>query len=225
MIRINKFLASAGVCSRRKADELVQQGKVKINGRVAVLGDTVSETDQISVDNKPIKPQSEKIYIAFHKPFGAITTTDPHTENNVLSYIDLPGRIFPVGRLDVHSSGLLLFTNDGDFAQKILHASSNIEKEYLVNINKPLTDQAIHAMETGIRILKRHTAPTKVQKISNKQFILTLGEGRNRQIRRMCEALGYEVKILKRIRIGNIHLADLARGKWRYLTPQELANF
>lgn len=222
--RINKYIAESGYCSRRKADQLVAENRVKINGKQAKNGDQVSATDKITIDNNPIKPASNKIYIAFHKPFGAITTTNPASENNVLSYIDIKERIFPVGRLDVESSGLLILTNDGDLTNYITKTQNQIEKEYLVTLNKSITDEQILQLQNGIQLEDKKTLPAKIQKISSHQIKIILIQGLNRQIRRMCEKLGFEVKILKRIRIGTLKLGDLARGKYRHLTPTEIAS-
>lgn len=221
-MRINKFLAEAGICSRREADRLIQAGEITINGKKAVLGDTVSSKDTIQHRGKTVKPLQEKIYIAFHKPFGAITTTDKNSENTVMDYIQIPHRIYPVGRLDVQSSGLLLLTNDGDIVNKLLKAEHKKEKEYLVTVNKPFTEDAIKKLAEGILLDERKTFPAKIKQISPNQISITIIQGMNRQIRRMCEKVGYEVKILKRVRIGNIRLGELPRGKWRHLTPDEV---
>lgn len=222
-IRINKFLADAGVCSRREADKLIQLKKIKINGRTAVLGDKVSPADTITAFGKPVKPQTQKIYIALHKPFGAITTTDKTANNTVLDYIDLEDRIFPVGRLDVESSGIILLTNDGEVVNRLLKSKNRIEKEYLVTVDKPLTSQTLTRLAEGVKLDNKKTLPAKVEKISPNQFKITIIQGLTRQIRRMCEAVGYRVKILKRIKFAGIGLDELKRGKWRYLTPAEIA--
>ncbi|MCA9373596.1 rRNA pseudouridine synthase [Candidatus Peregrinibacteria bacterium] len=223
-IRINKFIAESGVCSRREADRLIQAGKVMINGKKAELGATVSEEDTITVNGKPINLQNEKIYIAFHKPFGVITTTDKNSENTVMDYIDLKTRVYPIGRLDVHSSGLLLLTNDGDIVNRILKSKHKLEKEYFVTLNKSITDEHVQKMCDGIDLDGQTTLPAKVSKINNRQIRMILIQGMNRQIRRMCEKLGYEIKILKRVRVGTITLEGLPRGKWRHLTKKEVAS-
>ncbi len=221
-MRINKYLAQAGVCSRREADSIIKDGKVKINGRTAGLGDQVEETDEIIFNGQKVSStKPEKIYIAFHKPFGVITTTDKTADNTILDWVKVDTRIFPVGRLDVQSSGLILLTNDGEIVDKICKAVNQHEKEYIVTVDKPLTPDFLKRMATGVYIFKKKTLPAFVQKISPQQFIITIVQGMNRQIRRMCEALGYEVKILKRVRIMNIELGDLPRGKWRFLTQNE----
>lgn len=221
-MRINKFLASTGLCSRRQADELLRSGRVTINGKKAELGDQVEGTEIIQVNGKEVKPISEKIYIAFHKPYGVICTTDPNATNNIIDYLKFPSRIFPIGRLDVESSGLILLTNDGEIVNKISKAQNRFEKEYVVTVDKAVTPLALKKLAEGVIILGRKTLPAKVEKISPNQFIITIIQGMNRQIRRMCEAVGYEVNILKRVRIHNITLDGLGRGKWRHLTPEEV---
>lgn len=222
--RINKFLAEAGICSRREADRRIQAGKVFINGRRAVLGDTVSPNDRVTYNGKVVKPTTQKLYIAFHKPYGVITTTDANSTNTIMEYVQAPTRVYPIGRLDVQSSGLILLTNDGDIVNKLLKSRNKIEKEYVVNVDKPLTDNAIHKLEKGVYLDGRRTLPARISKISPKQMGIIIIQGMNRQIRRMCEKVGYQVTMLKRVRIGNILLKDLPRGKWRYLTPKELSQ-
>jgi 23S rRNA pseudouridine2604 synthase len=241
MTRINKLLSQLGVCSRREADRLIELGKVTINGKKAGLGDQAEISDKIVVDGKPVSNKEiKKIYIAFHKPFGVITTTDPNKNNNVLEYIDMPERVYPIGRLDVESSGLILLTNDGDIVNKLLKSKSKVEKEYIVTVDKPFTPEALKKLASGVflshtKILKNKvgvnrrvsmgkfkTLPAKIQKISPTQISITIVQGMNRQVRRMCEVLGFAVKILKRVRIANIHLNELPRGKWRPLTEEEI---
>lgn len=224
IIRINKYIARAGICSRREADRLIESGKVKINGQKATLGTTVNETDTVTVNGKTIQPQEQKIYIAFHKPYGVITTTDPNSPNNVLDYVKTARRVYPIGRLDVQSSGLLLLTNDGEIVNTVLKSKNKQEKEYLITLNKPITEEHIQKLQDGIILDGRKTLPARVKKINDRQIDMVLIQGMNRQIRRMCEQLGYEVKILKRIRVGNILLKDLPRGKWRHLTAKEVAS-
>jgi 23S rRNA pseudouridine2604 synthase len=233
-MRINKYLSTLGVCSRREADKLIQEQKVLINGKPATLGTQVTEKDKISINGRPIaSSMPQKIYIAFHKPYGVITTTDKSKPNNILEYINLPERVFPVGRLDVLSSGLILLTNDGDIVNNLMRAENKKEKEYFATLDKPMTPQDIKKLEKGITIIKKNssqkrvpqkTLPAIIKKISPNQLSITIIQGLNRQIRRMCEALGYEVKILKRIRIASIELGELPRGKWRILTPAEIAS-
>ncbi len=219
--RINKFLAQAGVCSRREADRLIQAKKVTINGKVAGLGDQVQAADKIKVSGKEITRSDRKIYIAFHKPYGVISTSDPNADNTILDWIDVKERIFPVGRLDVQSSGLILLTNDGEIVNGISKAEHGHEKEYLVTVDKPVTPAFVKKMAEGVFILGRNTMPAKVKKIAPNEFTIVLIQGMNKQIRRMCEALGYEVINLKRTRVMNIYLDDLPRGKWRYLEEKE----
>jgi len=221
--RINKFLAETGSCSRRQADKLIEGGEVTINNKTAKLGDKVSTSDTIKINGKTVIKETKKIYIAFHKPFGVITTTDQNSENNIMEYFkDIPQRIYPVGRLDVESSGLILLTNDGDLVNTILKSKHNQEKEYLVTLDKPITDEAIKKLETGIFLDGRNTLSAKVKKRNPHQISITIIQGINRQIRRMCEAVGYEIKVLKRIRIAGITLNEISRGKWRHLTPEEI---
>ncbi len=223
-IRINKFIAEAGICSRREADRLIQKGQVKINGARAEIGATVSPEDDVVVNGNRISSHKQKLYIAFHKPYGVITTTDPRRNNTVLDHVKTHSRVYPVGRLDVHSSGLLLLTNDGDIVNRILKSKHKLEKEYVVTVNKPIKLQDVQRLRNGIEIDGRKTLPAKVQKIEPRKLDITLVQGRNRQIRKMCEALGYDVKALERIRIGELYLDDLAPGKWRHLTKKEIES-
>ncbi len=221
-MRINKFLASSGMCSRRQADELIKNGKVTINGKKAELGDQVEGTEDVRINGKPAKPIEQKVYIAFHKPYGVICTTDPNADNNIIDYIKFPTRIFPIGRLDVESSGLILLTNDGDIVNKISKAQNGFQKEYHVTVDKPITPEGLTKLSEGVVILGKKTLPAITERISPNQFSIIIVQGMNRQIRRMCEAVGYNVKILKRVRIKNITLDELPRGKWRELTPEEV---
>ena len=222
-IRINKYLSEVGFCSRRAADKLLEEGRITINGRVPELGTKVSDEDEIFVDGKTIKKVEEEfVYIAFNKPVGIVCTTDTKREkNNIVDYINHPKRIFPIGRLDKPSEGLILLTSDGDIVNKILRARNNHEKEYYVRVDKPITEKFLEKMRNGVPILDTVTKKCEVEKIDTMNFRIVLTQGLNRQIRRMCEHLGYEVKKLKRIRIMNIKL-DLPVGKWRDLTPQEM---
>ncbi len=223
-VRINKFLSEIGYCSRRAADKLIAQAKVKINGKVAEMGTKVSDEDVIEVDGKIVgrEAQKENIYIAFHKPVGIVCTTDTRREkNNIIDYIGHPERIFPIGRLDKPSEGLILLTNDGDIVNKILRARNFHEKEYIVTVDKPISKKFIREMSNGVPILDTITRKCKVEKIDSHTFKIVLTQGLNRQIRRMCGYLGYEVKKLKRVRIMNIPL-DVPKGKWRPLSSQEL---
>lgn len=221
--RINKYLSEIGYCSRREADRLVQSGKVKINGKLAENGSQVTAKDTILVHGKPVgKPPEKFVYLAFHKPIGIVCTTDQKREkNNIIDYIKYPKRIFPVGRLDKPSEGLILMTNDGNIVNKILRARNNHEKEYIVTVNKPITPEFIRRIREGVPILDTVTRKCEAKRIDSHSFQIILTQGLNRQIRRMCEYLGYEVKKLKRIRIMNIHL-DIPVGKLRELSKAEL---
>tara|TARA_R110002050_G_scaffold192079_2_gene327037 strand:- start:22856 stop:23599 length:744 start_codon:yes stop_codon:yes gene_type:complete len=221
--RINKYLSEVGYCSRRAADKLIEAGRVTINGMVPEMGTKVGQMDEVRVDGKLIsEPKDKPVYLAFNKPVGIVCTTDTRVEkNNIIDYIDYPKRIFPIGRLDKPSEGLIFLTNDGDIVNKILRARNNHEKEYLVTVNKPITKEFIRKMGSGIPILDTVTRQCEVEQIDSHQFRIILTQGLNRQIRRMCEYLNYEVTKLKRIRIMNISL-DVPVGKWRYLTTKEL---
>lgn len=222
MTRLNKYLSESGYCSRREADKLIEQGRITVNGKLPEMGMKVTSEDQIFVDGKPIhNKQEERIYLAFHKPVGIECTTNTFVKNNIVDYLNYPERIFPIGRLDKASEGLLFMTNDGDIVNKILRARNNHEKEYIVTVNKPITDRFIQRMGNGVPILDTVTRKCKVEQISRFVFRIVLTQGLNRQIRRMCEYLDYEVTALKRIRIINISL-DVPVGKYRKLTPSEL---
>lgn len=222
-IRINKYLSEVGYCSRRAADKLLEEGRITINGKIPELGTKVSDEDEIFVDGKSIKKtEQDFVYIAFNKPVGIVCTTDTKREkNNIVDYINHPKRIFPIGRLDKPSEGLILLTSDGDIVNKILRARNNHEKEYLVRVDKPITEKFLDKMRNGVPILDTVTKKCEVEKIDTMTFRIVLTQGLNRQIRRMCEYLGYEVKKLKRIRIMNIKL-DMPVGKWRDLTDEEM---
>ncbi len=223
--RINKYLSEVGYCSRRAADKLLEEGRIKINGQVPEMGTKVSDEDVVEVDGKPIRESQEKpVYIAFNKPVGIVCTTDTKRErDNIIEYINHPQRIFPIGRLDKPSEGLILLTNDGDIVNKILRSKNNNEKEYLVRVDKPINTKFLEKMRNGVPILDTVTKKCEVEKINDMTFRIVLTQGLNRQIRRMCEFLGYEVKKLKRIRIMNIKL-DIPLGKWRDLTPEEFST-
>ncbi|WP_312076574.1 23S rRNA pseudouridine(2604) synthase RluF [Chryseobacterium sp.] len=223
--RINKYLSEVGYCSRRAADKLLEEGRITINGKIPELGTKVSDEDLVEVDGKPIKESEEKpVYIAFNKPIGIVCTTDTQREkNNIVDYINHPKRIFPIGRLDKPSEGLILLTSDGDIVNKILRARNNHEKEYIVRVDKPFTPRFLEKMRNGVPILDTVTKKCEVDRIDDMTFRIVLTQGLNRQIRRMCEYLGYEVKKLKRIRIMNIKL-DLPLGKWRDLTEAEMKD-
>lgn len=221
--RINKYLSEVGFCSRREADKMLEQGKITVNGAVPEMGTKVSEEDEILVDGISIRKQEEDhVYIALNKPVGIVCTTDTKRElNNIVEFVNHPKRIFPIGRLDKPSEGLILLTSDGDIVNKILRARNNHEKEYIVRVDKPITPQFLHKMRNGIPILGTVTNKCEVEQIDTLSFRIVLTQGLNRQIRRMCEYVGYEVKKLKRIRIMNIKL-DLPVGKWRDLTADEM---
>ena len=221
--RINKYLSEVGYCSRRAADKLVEEGRITVNGNVPEMGTKVSDEDDIAVDGVSIRKTDEEfVYIAFNKPVGIVCTTDTKRErNNIVDYINHPKRIFPIGRLDKPSEGLILLTSDGDIVNKILRARNNHEKEYIVRVDKPITPKFLEKMRNGVPILDTVTKKCEVEKLDTMSFRIVLTQGLNRQIRRMCEFLGYEVKKLKRIRIMNIHL-DVPVGKWRDLTASEM---
>lgn len=227
-IRINKYLSESGYCSRRQADRLVNENRVKINGELAVVGSKVFPNDVVTVDDEVLEIEDEKVYIMLHKPLGITCTTDLSIEGNIVSYMNYPKQIFPVGRLDKNSSGLILLTNDGNIVNKILRAKYGHEKEYIVTVDKDISDSFIKNMQEGVLIYNQkahmdvYTNPCKVTRLSKDTFKIILTQGLNRQIRRMTDALGFKVIKLKRIRIMNLELGDLEYGKWRYLTIDEL---
>ena len=224
LIRINKYLSEIGFCSRRRADDLIEQGRVKVNGKLAVMGEKISGREEIRVNNKVVKkPEKKKsVYLAFNKPVGIVCTTDTRREkNNIIDFINYPTRIFPIGRLDKPSEGLIFLTNDGDIVNKILRANNQHEKEYVVEVNKPITKDFIKQMGNGVPILETITNKCYVKQTGKKTFKIILTQGLNRQIRRMCEYFDYRVISLKRIRIMNIKL-DLKVGEYRYFTNPEL---
>lgn len=220
-IRLNKYIASSGLCSRREADTLIESGKVTINGEATVQGSKVMDGDVVLVNGMKVTPDDDMVYIAFNKPLGVTCTTDKRDPSNIIDYIGFDERIFPVGRLDKNSSGLILLTNDGSIVNKLLRAENGHEKEYLVTVNKPYDKNFIRSMESGVPVLGQFTLPCKLKPSGDKTFKIILHQGLNRQIRRMCEYLGYKVTRLKRIRFMNITLGDLETGKWRYLTASE----
>lgn len=223
-ISLNKYISDTGICSRREADRLIQEGRVTINGQKAVTGNRVGEGDIVKIDGKPIQSKEAPIYIAFNKPVGVTCTTDPKDKTNIIYYLNHPKRIFPIGRLDKPSEGLIFLTNDGDIVNKILRAGNNHEKEYVVTVNKPVTPDFVRRMSNGIPVLDVVTQKCKVKRESEYVFNIVLTQGLNRQIRRMCEYLGFEVLKLKRVRIMNITLSNIGLGKWRYLTPAEIKD-
>lgn len=224
LIRLNKYIAQTGYCSRRKADEYIENGRVKVNNKIPELGQKVSDSDSITVDGQPIIQKTERVYMAFHKPVGITSTTDLKDPDNMIDYINYPERIFHIGRLDKQSEGLIFLTNDGDIVNKILRAENGHEKEYIVTVNKKITAEFLDKMSKGVPILDTVTLPCKIEKINKVTFRIILTQGLNRQIRRMCEALDYHVLKLKRIRIMNITIDGIPYGKWRYFTEKELKD-
>ncbi len=223
LTRINKYLSEIGYCSRRGADKLIEQGRVKINGVVPEMGTKIAPDDEVSVDDKLVsRPDEDHVYIAFNKPVGIVCTTDSGVEkDNIIDYIRYPKRIFPIGRLDKPSEGLIFLTSDGDIVNKILRARNNHEKEYLVTVNKPITAEFIHNMGNGVPIMDTITKKCKVKQTNKYEFSIILTQGLNRQIRKMCDHYYYRVNKLKRVRIMNVEL-DMPIGKWRHLSKKEL---
>jgi 23S rRNA pseudouridine2604 synthase len=223
--RINKYLSEIGYCSRREADKLIEAERVTINGNIPEMGTKVSPNDVVAVDGKPVSKSKEAfVYLAFNKPVGIVCTTDTRVEkDNIIDFIKYPKRIFPIGRLDKPSEGLILLTDDGDIVNKILRASNNHEKEYIVTVDKPISQVFIERMSNGVPILDRITKKCTVEKLGTYEFKIILTQGLNRQIRRMCEYLNYEVQTLKRVRIMNIKL-DMPLGMYRELTPEEMKD-
>lgn len=221
-ISLNKYISSTGICSRREADKWIDAGRVRINGKVAQKGNRVFENDVVKVDGKQLKSKPALVYIALNKPPGITSTTDLNDKDNIIDFVNHPKRIFPIGRLDKASSGLILLTNDGDIVNKILRTENNHEKEYIVTVNRPITDDFIYNMRKGVPILGTVTKKCYVRKLNDKKFKIILTQGLNRQIRRMCEYYDYNVMTLKRVRIMNIELVNLKVGQWRDLTAAEL---
>ncbi|MFN7249350.1 MAG: 23S rRNA pseudouridine(2604) synthase RluF [Anaerobacillus sp.] len=221
-MRINKYISESGVTSRREADKWIADKRVTINGVIAELGSKVEPGDDVRVDNKPITIEEQHVYIALNKPVGITSTTERHIKGNIIDFVNHPLRIFHIGRLDKESEGLILLTNDGDIVNEVLRAENKHEKEYVVTVDKQLTQSFLKNMTEGVEILDTKTLPCKVTKLSNNVFKIILTQGLNRQIRRMCSALGYQVRRLQRIRIMNIHLNGLPKGQWRDLTKAEL---
>ncbi len=221
-INLNKYISSTGICSRREAEKFITEGRVTINGKPTQLGNRVFEGDVVKIDGKPLKAKPKTIYIALNKPKGIVCTTDSKERKNIVKFVGHPQRLFPIGRLDKPSEGLIFLTNDGDIVNKILRAGNNHEKEYVVCVDKPINERFISRMSNGIPILGTVTKKCKVTQINDKTFKIILVQGLNRQIRRMCEYLGYNVTKLKRTRIMNVNLANLKIGEWRELTSQEM---
>ncbi|WP_425445904.1 23S rRNA pseudouridine(2604) synthase RluF [Dethiothermospora halolimnae] len=221
-IRLNKYIRQTGLCSRREADTLIEQGRVTVNGVKPEVGTKVTDGDEVKVDGKPIKSKEKPVYIALNKPIGITCTTEHKVKGNIVDFVNYPKRIFPIGRLDKPSEGLIFLTNDGDIVNKILRAGNNHEKEYIVTVDKTITQEFIEKMGSGVPILDTVTKKCEVKKEGKRTFRIILTQGLNRQIRRMCQYLGYNVTKLKRVRIMNVRLGNLPIGKWRYLTDHEL---
>ena len=223
-VRLNKYMAESGYCSRREADRLIAEGRVTLDGRAGTLGDRVLPGMEVAVDGRPLRGAAEKVYILLNKPRGIVCTADPREPMNVVDYVGHPTRIFPVGRLDKDSEGLLLMTSDGEIVNRLLRAAGGHEKEYEVTIDRPVTAEFAQRMMAGVPILDTMTLPCKVRKTGERSFNIVLVQGLNRQIRRMCEALGANVTHLRRVRIMNLRLGRLQPGQWRELTQRELAE-
>ena len=221
-VSINKYIAASGACSRRQADRLLDEGRVTLNGEPARRGNRVAPGDEVLLDGKPLDDRPTAVYLALHKPAGITCTTDRRDPTNIIDYLDYPERIFPIGRLDKASTGLLLLTNDGDIVNRILRVENAHEKEYIVTVNRPINRTFVQRMAGGLPILGRTTKRCEVERLGPKKFRIVLTQGLNRQIRRMCEYLGYEVKTLKRIRIMNVRLGKQPVGELRELRPDEL---
>jgi len=220
--RINKFFTEQGYCSRREADKLISENRVKINGKIAVLGDQVEPQDKITLDDKEISFNPQKVYIMYNKPRGVTCTTEKKIPGNIIDAVNHPLRVFPIGRLDKDSSGLIFLTNDGDIVNQILRAQNGHEKEYLVSVHRTFDDLFLSKLREGVDIGDHLTLPCRVERLNPYAFSVILTEGKNRQIRRMCEALNYHVKTLKRVRIMNILLGDLKEGTWQEIPPISL---
>jgi 23S rRNA pseudouridine2604 synthase len=223
-VRLNKYISETGVCSRREADKWIEAGRVTLNGQPASLGTQVADGDEVRIDGDSIGLKKKQVYIALNKPVGIICTTEAHIEDNIIDHVGFPERIFPVGRLDRDSEGLILLTNNGDIVNEILRSENNHEKEYLVTVDRPITDLSLLMLADGVKIMGEVTKPSKVARVNAQSFRIILTQGLNRQIRRMCSALGYKAQRLQRVRIMNIHLGNLQPGQWRHLTPPEVAG-
>jgi 23S rRNA pseudouridine2604 synthase len=221
-INLNKYISSSGICSRREAEKFIKEGRITINGKPTQLGNRVGKKDVVKLDGRLVTPKNQIIYIALNKPVGIVSTTDDREKNNIVQHINHPERLFPIGRLDKPSEGLIFLTNDGDIVNKILRAGNNHEKEYVVSVASSITTDFIDKMSNGIPILGVVTKKCTVEKVSDKVFKIILTQGLNRQIRRMCEYLGYEVTKLKRTRIMNVQLGYLQSGDWRELSAEEM---
>ncbi len=223
-VRLNKYISETGVCSRREADKWIEAGRVTLNGAPATLGHKVAEGDEVRIDGNLVGAKKKAIYIALNKPVGITCTTEAHVEDNIVRFVGHSERIFPVGRLDKDSEGLILLTNDGDIVNEILRSENEHEKEYMVSVNRPITDLSLKMLASGVKIMGMTTKPCRVERVDAETFRLVLTQGLNRQIRRMCSALGYRVRRLQRVRIINIHVGALRAGEWRYLSDAEVAG-
>jgi 23S rRNA pseudouridine2604 synthase len=221
-MRLNKFIADTGICSRREADRWIAEGRVTVNGQAATLGTQVGEGDAVAVAGRPVGAAKRHVYLALNKPVGITCTTERDIEGNIVDFVGYPERIFPVGRLDKDSEGLILLTNDGDIVNEVLRAENAHEKEYLVTLDRPITELFLKCMAEGVRIMGITTRPCRVERLGRERFRIVLTQGLNRQIRRMCSAMGYQVRRLQRIRVINITLDGLAPGAWRQLRPDEV---
>jgi 23S rRNA pseudouridine2604 synthase len=223
-VRLNKYISETGVCSRREADKWIEAGRVTLNGAPATLGHKVAEGDEVRVDGNLVGAKKKAIYIALNKPVGITCTTEAHVQDNIIQFVGHSERIFPVGRLDKDTEGLILLTNDGDIVNEILRSENEHEKEYVVSVNRPITDLSLKMLASGVKIMGMTTKPCRVERLDAETFRLVLTQGLNRQIRRMCSALGYRVRRLQRVRIINIHVGALRTGAWRYLSDAEVAG-
>ena len=221
-MRLNKFLSETGLCSRREADAWIESGRVRVNGTTAVLGTQVSDGDEVQLDGQPVFRKPERVYLALNKPVGIECTTDRSVPGNIVDFVGHRERVFPIGRLDKDSEGLILLTNDGDIVNRVLRAEHEHEKEYIVSVDRPLTPEFLEGMAHGVPILDTVTNPCKVRQVGRNTFRIVLTQGLNRQIRRMCEHFDYTVRRLQRVRIMHIQLGDLPLGKWRNLTTAEV---
>jgi len=223
-MRLNKYLAETGACSRREADQWIEAGRVTVNGARAALGTQVAAGDEVRVDGEPLRGKPRRIYLALNKPVGIECTTDRDVPGNIVDFVGYPERIFPIGRLDKDSEGLILLTNDGDIVNTVLRAEHEHEKEYVVSVDRPLTGAFLAGMAAGVPILDTVTNPCRITQVGRNTFRIVLTQGLNRQIRRMCEHFGYTVRSLRRVRIMHVHLGDLPVGRWRPLTATELGG-
>ena len=223
-VRLNKYISETGVCSRREADKWIEAGRVTLNGAPATLGHKVAQGDEVRIDGNLVGAKKKAIYIALNKPIGITCTTEAHVEDNIVRFVGHSERIFPVGRLDKDSEGLILLTNDGDIVNEILRSENEHEKEYVVSVNRPITDLSLKMLASGVKIMGVTTKPCKIERVDAETFRMVLTQGLNRQIRRMCSALGYRVRRLQRVRIISIHVGALRAGEWRYLSADEVAG-